>query len=144
MFFMKPGMSMPTGQPSTQVGVGQSRQRVASVTACSRLRPLFTSILLVTRTSGASVGIWVRGMAVRSLAVIAARSSSRHSASRPCVVFAILLIFAGRRPSFALSFRQNLPDGHQIRVRRRTRIASCLPHSPCRLRTYPFRPPLWC
>ena len=50
-----------------QVGVGQSRQRVASVTACSRLRPLFTSILLVTRTSGASVGIRVRGMAVRSV-----------------------------------------------------------------------------
>ena len=74
---------MLTGQPSMQVGLGQSRQRFASVSAISLVRPMFTSsVRVVARYAGSSSGIFTRSMAVRSLAFIEERNSLRHSALR--------------------------------------------------------------
>ena len=76
-------MSIPTGQPSIQPGFAQSRQRLASVRACSSVSPWFTSSLrLCERYSGSSSFISTRGIAVRSLGFIALRSSKRHAALR--------------------------------------------------------------
>ena len=47
IFLINEGMLMFTGQPSTQVGFAQSRQRLASVMACSSERPLLTSSVRV-------------------------------------------------------------------------------------------------
>ena len=59
---------MLTGQPCTQVGFLQLRQRWDSVMACSKERPWLTSSWRdLTRTSGRSSGICTRGMATRSL-----------------------------------------------------------------------------
>ena len=76
-------MLMFTGHPSIQEGLGQSRQRLASVRAISLVRPMFTSsVRVVARYTGSSSGIFTRSMAVRSLGFIEARSALRHSASR--------------------------------------------------------------
>ena len=48
---MKPGISIPTGQPGTQRGFLQRRQRSASCSAPSRSRPRATSSKLWTRAS---------------------------------------------------------------------------------------------
>ena len=58
IFLMKEGMLMLTGQPCIQVGLAQSRQRLASCMACSMLRPWFTSsVRVVARYTGSSSGI---------------------------------------------------------------------------------------
>ena len=58
---------MLTGHPCTQVGFLQLRHLWLSVSACSRVRPWFTSSCrLLTRTSGLSSGILTRGIATRS------------------------------------------------------------------------------
>ena len=82
----KPGMSMFTGQPLTQPGFAQSRQRLDSSNAISGVRPWFTSSCsLVARYAGSNSGIFTRSIAVRSLGFIAWRSATRHSASRESV-----------------------------------------------------------
>ena len=84
MFLMNLGILIPTGQPFMQVGLGQSRQRLASVMACSSFSPKFTSSLrLCERYSASSSFILTRGMAMRSLGFIALRNSVRQGASRP-------------------------------------------------------------
>ena len=81
MFLTNEGMLMLTGQPSIQVGLAQSKQRLASVMAISAVKPMFTSsVRVVARYTGSSSGITTRGMAVRSLAFMAPRSALRHSA----------------------------------------------------------------
>ena len=83
MFFMKRGMSMPTGQPSIHPGLAQSRQRLASVTACSAVNPWFTSSLrLCERYSASSSFISTRGIAVRSFGFIDLRKSCLQAALR--------------------------------------------------------------
>src|SRR5574344_1712095 len=47
IFLMNEGMLMFTGQPSTQVGFAQSRQRLASVIAMVLVRPMLTSSVRV-------------------------------------------------------------------------------------------------
>ena len=83
MFLMKRGMSIPTGQPSVHPGLAQSKQRLASVSACSFVNPWLTSSLrLCERYSASSSFISTRGMAVRSLAFMDLRSSWRQAALR--------------------------------------------------------------
>ena len=83
MFLMKRGMSIPTGQPSVHPGLAQSKQRLASVSACSFVNPWLTSSLrLCERYSASSSFISTRGMAVRSLAFMDLRNSWRHAALR--------------------------------------------------------------
>ena len=80
---MNDGILILTGQPSIQVGLGQSRQRFASVNAISLVKPIFTSsVRVVARYTGSSSGIFTRSIAVRSLAFMDARNSLRHSALR--------------------------------------------------------------
>ena len=82
MFLMNFGILIPTGQPFIQVGLGQSKQRFASVTACSSFRPRLTSSLrLCERYSASNSFIFTRGMAIRSLGFMALRKLARHSAS---------------------------------------------------------------
>ena len=47
IFLMNDGILIFTGQPSTQEGLAQSRQRLASVIAISLVRPIFTSSVRV-------------------------------------------------------------------------------------------------
>ena len=83
MFLMNDGILMFTGQPSTQAGLPQSRQRCASRTAISLVRPMFTSsVRVVARYTGSSSGICTRSIALRSAGFMAARNSLRHSALR--------------------------------------------------------------
>ena len=83
MFLMNEGMLMLTGQPCIHVGLAQSRQRLASVIACSRVRPMLTSsVRVVARYTGSNSGITIRSIKVRSLAFMLLRNSSRHSALR--------------------------------------------------------------
>ena len=57
---MKPGMSIPTGQPGTQRGFLQRRQRSASCSAPSRSRPSVTSSKLWMRASAGWCGMGAR------------------------------------------------------------------------------------
>ena len=57
MHLMKPGMLMPTGQPSTQPGFLQPKQRAASSAAISAPYPRATSSKLRTRSKGSCLGI---------------------------------------------------------------------------------------
>ena len=57
---MKPGISMPTGQPGTQRGFLQRRQRSASCSAPSRSSPSATSLKLWARSSGGWCGMGAR------------------------------------------------------------------------------------
>ena len=83
MFLMNLGILIPTGQPFMQVGLGQSRQRLASVTACSAVNPWFTSSLrLCERYSASSSFISTRGIAVRSFGFIDLRKSCLQAALR--------------------------------------------------------------
>ncbi len=83
MFLMNDGILIFTGQPSTQLGLAQSRQRLASVIAISLVSPMFTSsVRVVARYTGSSSGMMTRSICVRSFGFIEARSSLRHSASR--------------------------------------------------------------
>ena len=83
---MKEGISILTGQPCTQPGLAQSRQRFDSSNAISGVRPWFTSSrIVVARYAGSSSGMMQRSMAARSLGFIVCRSSTRHAASRPSV-----------------------------------------------------------
>ena len=80
---MKRGISIPTGQPSIHPGLAQSRQRLASVTACSAVNPWLTSSLrLCERYSASSSFISTRGMAVRSFGFIDLRNSCLQAALR--------------------------------------------------------------
>ena len=83
MFLMNDGMLMLTGHPCIHVGLAQSRQRRASVMACSALSPIFTSsVRVVARYTGSSSGMTTREMAVRSFGFMAFRISCRHGALR--------------------------------------------------------------
>ena len=74
---------MLTGQPSIQVGFGQSRHRLASVNAISLVKPILTSsVRVVERYAGSNSGILTRSMAVRSFAFIEVRNCLRHSELR--------------------------------------------------------------
>ena len=74
---------MFTGQPSTQVGLAQSRQRLASRMAISGVSPMFTSsVRVVARYTGSSSGICTRSIWVRSLGFMLLRSSLRQGALR--------------------------------------------------------------
>ena len=80
---MNDGMLMLTGHPCIHVGLAQSRQRRASVMACSALSPIFTSsVRVVARYTGSSSGMTTREMAVRSFGFMAFRISCRHGALR--------------------------------------------------------------
>ena len=80
---MKLGILIFTGQPSTQLGFAQSRQRCASRIAISFVRPLFTSSKrVVARYAASSSGICTLSIAVRSLGFISLRNTARHSALR--------------------------------------------------------------
>ena len=57
---MKPGISMPTGQPGTQRGFLQRRQRSASCSAPSRSSPSVTSLKLWIRSSAGWCGMIAR------------------------------------------------------------------------------------
>ena len=93
MFLMNVGILMPTGQPFIQLGSAQSRQRFASSTACSRLRPCCTSsVKVVTRYSGVSSGILTRSMAPRSFGDIDLRNSSRHGSLRRAFISSSVII----------------------------------------------------
>ena len=103
MFLMKRGISIPTGQPVIQPGLAQSRQRCASVTACSLVNPWLTSSLrLCERYSGSSSFILQRSMFARSFAFIALRSSSRQGAVRP---FSSMVLVASHSSSLCSSSR---------------------------------------
>ena len=80
---MNRGISIPTGQPSTQPGLAQSKQRCASRCAISAVSPWLTSSFnLRARYCGSSSGIWQRSMARRSLGFMLLLSSLRQAASR--------------------------------------------------------------
>ena len=84
MFLIKEGMSIPTGQPFIQEGSAQSKHLLASVCACSNVKPWFTSSNRVCeRYSGSNSAIFTRGIAVRSLGFIALRNSSLQVAFLP-------------------------------------------------------------
>ena len=57
IYFTNFGILVPTGQPDTQVGTTQSKQRDDSLTAISKVNPLLTSILLLFRMFGSASGI---------------------------------------------------------------------------------------
>ena len=93
MFLMKVGMLMPTGQPSIQVGFGQSRQRCASVIACSRVNPRFTSSRRVwLRYSASSSFIFTRGISVRSLFFLLLRNSSLQGSERRAAIISSVVM----------------------------------------------------
>src|SRR5574344_2722562 len=76
IFLMNEGMLILTGHPSTQLGLAQSRQRLASVIAISLVSPLLTSsVRVVARYTGSSSGMLTRWMAVRSLGFMDALGS---------------------------------------------------------------------
>ena len=83
IFLMNPGILIPTGHPCIHDGLAQSRQRLASVSACSSFKPKLTSSLrLCERYPASNSFILTRGIAVRSFGFIALRNSTRHGALR--------------------------------------------------------------
>ena len=80
---MKPGISMPTGQPGTQRGFLQRRQRSASCSAPSRSSPSATSLKLWMRSSAGWCGMGARsgGMVLMFLGTRGPGGSARGSGS---------------------------------------------------------------
>ena len=83
------GMSMATGQPSTQGELGQSRQRRASWSAASAESPELTSEKSALRTEAGRVGIFWRSIFTRSLAGMDLRRSLRQSWSKSAFSLAL-------------------------------------------------------
>ena len=79
MFFMNDGILILTGHPSIQAGLAQSRQRLASFMAISKVKPWLTSSLRwLIRYSGASSGIVTHSISMRSFGFMVLRMSVRH------------------------------------------------------------------
>ena len=80
---MKPGISIPTGQPGTQRGFLQRRQRSASCSAPSRSSPSVTSLKLWMRSAAGWCGMGERsgGMVLMFLGTRAPGSSAMATGS---------------------------------------------------------------